>query len=235
MVKITINLLVTPHTAVSVGAGGSTGTLADKTIMRDGWGRPIIPGSQVKGKVRHTTEALALSLGIPHVQQPFAHDNEDEENSELPDNVIRTLFGSERCKSPLFFADLVGFIGARESLDDLRDKPEQYGSQIRPSVAINRRRGVADDARLLFQETTLEGCRFYAQAAIQGHLPDEEHAALLWSAVRLVTRWGGAASRGLGWAAVQADMHCDDSVWDTARLPDCLEKLVQRERNRHDR
>ncbi|PDW00304.1 hypothetical protein CJ255_20815 [Candidatus Viridilinea mediisalina] len=42
-------MTLTSHSALSVGAGGSSGTLADKSIVRDGWGRPLIPGSQLKG------------------------------------------------------------------------------------------------------------------------------------------------------------------------------------------
>lgn len=218
---VEIALTIIAQTAVSVGAGGSSGTLADKSIVRDGWKRPIIPGSQVKGKARHAAEALVKSLEFAHVQQDF-----DDDESEQ--NVIRTIFGSPRCRSPLQFADLVGVVGEVERLDALKDQAEQHQSQIRPSVAINRRRGVADDARLLFQETTVDGIRFYAARAITGHLPSVGHAALLWAALRLLPRWGGASSRGMGWADVAITVSYAGAELSEEQLQHALRELETR-------
>src|SRR5262245_39989577 len=135
MITVQIRLTVMTTTPLSIGAGGSAGTLADKTIVRDGWGRPIIPGSQVKGKARHTAEAIAAALGIPG-QQSF-----DDDESAM--NVIRAIFGSPRWPSPLRFADLIGFSG-----DARLDAPESLRwrrvGELRPSVAISRRRGTAE-------------------------------------------------------------------------------------------
>lgn len=222
MIPIQIDLTIVAQTAASVGAGGSSGTLADKSIVRDGWSRPIIPGSQVKGKVRHAAEALVRSLGFVHVQQHF------DDDASSP-KVIRTIFGSKRHRSLLTFADLVGVVGAIEQFDKLRTQPEQHQSQIRPSVAINRRRGVADDARLLFQETTVEGIRFYAAPAIRGELPSVGHAALLWAALQLIPRWGGASSRGLGWTHIEHITVCaDNQILTRDELEGALRELEAR-------
>jgi CRISPR/Cas system CSM-associated protein Csm3 (group 7 of RAMP superfamily) len=219
--KIEMNLTIVAQTAVSVGAGGSAGTLADKSIVRDGWQRPIIPGSQLKGKVRHAAEAMLNSLGFVHLQQYF---DDDESQS----NVIRTIFGSPRCRSPLFFADLVGVVGTIEQLSALREQEEQHQSQIRPSVAINRQRGVADDARLLFQETTVEGIRFHAAPAIMGTLPGAGHVALLWAALRLMPRWGSASSRGLGWVHVDVTTRYAGETMSEEQLQAALRDLDAR-------
>jgi CRISPR/Cas system CSM-associated protein Csm3 (group 7 of RAMP superfamily) len=217
------------------------GTLADKSIVRDGWGRPIIPGSQVKGKARHATEALARSLGL-HVYQLF------DDDATKGKDVVRALFGTPMQRSPLHFADLVGLVGDGEparvpspSSDPLLRRPNGMGT-IRPSVSLNRRRGTSEEARLLFQETAFEGMRFVSQRAIIGTLDEQEgwgvyspaipadehlgHVALLWAALRMITRWGGAKSRGLGWSTVTVDVDCDGEKVSVARLEQELRNLV---------
>lgn len=222
MTQVSISLTVISETALSVGAGGSAGTIADKSVVRDGWGRLIIPGSQVKGKARWAAEQILRSLG-QDIPAPF-----DEAARVEQATPVRAIFGSPNQRSPLHFTDLVGVVGLVEQIDALRDGPEQRRSQIRPSVSINRRRGVAEDARLLFQETGLEQMQFYAEAAISGALDDPGHAALLWAALRLSTRWGGAKSRGLGWSRVDLVVRRDGKVVGCEQLEQELRTLAAR-------
>lgn len=220
MTPLRIELTITSQTALSVGAGGSAGTIADKSIARDGWGHPIIPGSQLKGKVRCAAEQILRGLG-QNIPAPF----DESALVERDTSPIRTLFGSPQRRSPLHFNDLPGIIGPLQpdQIAIVRGRIEQRRSQIRPSVALNRRRGTAEDARLLFQETTLEGVRFYSERAITGNVPDTFHAALLWAALQLTNRWGGAKSRGLGWATVEATVY-----FGTQELPaDDLQKALR--------
>lgn len=222
MTQVSISLTVISQTALSVGAGGSAGTIADKSVVRDGWGRLIIPGSQVKGKARWAAEQILRSLG-QDIPAPF-----DETARVEQPNPVRAIFGSPQQRSPLHFTDLVGVVGPVAQIDALRDGLEQRRSQIRPSVAINRRRGTVEDARLLFQEIGLEQTHFYAEEAITGALNDLGYAALLWAALRLTTRWGGAKSRGLGWARVDVAVRWDGATVDPEQLEPALRKLVAR-------
>jgi CRISPR/Cas system CSM-associated protein Csm3 (group 7 of RAMP superfamily) len=194
MTLLTVRLTITFESALSIGAGGSAGTIADKSIVRDGWGRPIIPGSQVKGKLRWAAEQLLRGMGHD-IPSPF---DETIENS----TIVRDLFGSPEHRSPLHFADLPAILVSAAQAPELQRRL----SQVRPSVSINRRRGTAEDARLLFQETALEGMQFAHERAITGDLSGEtaeQYAALLWGALKLTGRWGGGKSRGLGWAVVE--------------------------------
>lgn len=50
-------------TALCVGAGGSSGSLVDKPIVRNAQGQLLIPGSEIKGRLRHECEKLARALG----------------------------------------------------------------------------------------------------------------------------------------------------------------------------
>lgn len=202
MADLRIALAITTLTPISVGAGGSSGSRADKGILRDGYGRPIIPGSQVKGKVRHTAEALVQALGLPCQ----AHFDDDE----TPTNCIRQFFGSPQRRSPLRFADLPVTL----SIPLTSAEHRQLLSQLRPSVALNRRRRTAEEERLLLQETGPQGLVFSADDAISGRMGDGDLpcVALLWAALKLTTRWGGAKSRGLGWASVEFQVFWNDTA-----------------------
>ena len=197
MTLLMIDLTITFESALSIGAGGSAGTIADKSIVRDGWGRPLIPGSQIKGKLRWAIEQMLRSMGHD-IPSPFDETIETE-------TIVRDLFGSPEHRSPLHFADLPVTVVTATQAPTMR----QELSQVRPSVSINRRRGTAEDARLLFQEIALEGMAFAHKRAITGNLPDahaEQYAALLWAALKLTDRWGGAKSRGLGWGTIEATL-----------------------------
>jgi CRISPR/Cas system CSM-associated protein Csm3 (group 7 of RAMP superfamily) len=220
--EVRITLIITSETALSVGAGGSAGAIADKAIIRDGWGRPIIPGSQIKGRARHHAEAIVAALGLPG--QPHFDDD------AAPENLIRAIFGSPRQASPLRFVDLAAFSGERAELDTPAALAWQRLGALRPSVALNRRRGTAEDARLLLQETAPEGLQYssYPHASISGRLPDLAHLALLWAALRLSTRWGGAKSRGLGWSQVAMQIEADGQPVDPPLLSAALHELERR-------
>lgn len=216
-----VALTITSRTAFSIGASGNLMTIADKSIIRDGWGRPIIPGSQVKGRLRWTVEQVLRGLG-QDIPTPF-----DDPHRAEKDTPVKQLFGTPRLRSPLFFADLPGVIGDLAEMDDLRTQTSQHQSQIRPSVTINRTRRIAAENLLLFQETALETTRFYSPHAITGQIADATQAALLWMAARLSTRWGGAKSRGLGWATVDAQVWLDGKEYSPAHLQDDLYTFVK--------
>ena len=210
MTQLTVELKISLESALSIGAGGSAGTIADKSIVRDGWGRPLIPGSQVKGKLRWAVEQLLRSM-YQDIPSPFDKAIEQE-------TLVRTIFGSPEQRSELYYADLPCTTVAAAQAHAMY----QQLSRVRPSVSINRRRGVAEDARLLFQETALESMQFASPRAIVGHLPDDEraeqYAALLWAALKLTTRWGGAKSRGLGWGTAEAIVKLNDDHLKEAGL-----------------
>ena len=226
MSRLVIQLTITLNTALSIGAGGSAGTQADKSIVRDGWGRPLIPGSQVKGKVRWAVEQLLRGTGTT-VPAPFDHEIEQSIDQKIENpTLVRSLFGSPNHRSPLRFADLpTTIVPAQQAIT-----MQQNLSQIRPSVSINRQCGVADDQRLLFQEAAHEGMVFRAENAISGTLPDDlnaqQAAALLWAALKLTDRWGGAKSRGLGWATISTTVAIDNTVLDETGLANALRSVL---------
>ncbi|NJN19621.1 MAG: hypothetical protein HC822_26960 [Oscillochloris sp.] len=211
MARLEIDLRITARTAVAVGAGGSAGSRVDRSIVRDAWGRPLIPGSQLKGRVRHAAEQILSAVG----QDVPAHF--DDERATL----IRDLFGSPEHPSPLFFHDLPSTI--------MPEPPESITARrlvrLRPSVALSRRRRIAEESLLVLQEVGAEGMIFAAEQAICGEVPDEPQIALLWAALKLADRWGGGKSRGLGWTTVEATIRWDGVVIDEIRLAQTLRRI----------
>ncbi|MGB9738733.1 RAMP superfamily CRISPR-associated protein [Chloroflexus sp.] len=208
--QLRIELTIASRTAFSIGAGGSVMTIADKSIIRDGWGRPIIPGSQLKGRLRWSVEQVLRGLE-QDIPSPFDGPDREEINT-----LVKQIFGTPKLRSPLFFADLPGVIGDPAQMDALRTECIQHQSLIRPSVTINRARRTAADKLLMFQETAQE--TFHSPRAITGQITDVSHAALLWMASHLSTRWGGTKSRGLGWATVEARVFLDQQEHPATQL-----------------
>lgn len=68
----TFSIVAVIDSALCVGAGGSSGSLADKPILHNAEGRLVIPASQVKGRLRHECEKLARGLGWPTCESPIA-------------------------------------------------------------------------------------------------------------------------------------------------------------------
>lgn len=212
MASITVALAITAETAVSIGAAGSASSLADRAVVRDGAGRPLIPGSQIKGKLRYAAEQLLRSLGA-EVASPFVAEPDAAANP-----AIEAIFGSPRAASPLRFADLVcDLTPAAAALPGV--------VSIRPSVMIDRQRGTAADQHLLLQEVVREKLVFRSEAAIAGRLEHVEHAALLWASLHLTERWGGAKSRGLGWCSIETSVHWNGGPLSPVELAAALRGL----------
>jgi CRISPR/Cas system CSM-associated protein Csm3 (group 7 of RAMP superfamily) len=219
-VDVRLELEITTLTSMCVGASGSSGGLADKALQRDAWNRPIIPGSQLKGRVRHACERIAAGMGIPICVAPVEAtmcphgpgEIERESREELDrlragaparQCVICAIFGSAMYPSQLLFDDLVAAPGETTGTPKRPYPPDE---RLRPGVGIDRRRGAALENVLYLTETTDAGVVF--RGAIHGRwraTPLEEVEpliGLLLAGLTTTTRWGGGSSRGLGWAQV---------------------------------
>lgn len=197
--------------ALCVGAGGSSGSLADKPILRNAENNLVIPASQVKGRLRHECEKIARALGWQICQAPAAgmmclrrqdaeiHPGFRRSEYEIPNYpdtyhcLISQIFGDPILPSRLILDDLI----CAASLENL---PEV----LRPGVTINRRRRTAEDQNLYFLETSPANVqlRFTGKMHLLPSLtPDRpDYAkALIWSAFQHIHALGGSKSAGLGW------------------------------------
>lgn len=187
-------------TALCIGAGGSTGSLADKPIVRNTEGRLIIPGSHLKGRLRHECEKIARALGLP-VSQSIQFQGQPSElsaTSERPLCIISQIFGNPAQPSNLLFDDLIC------TVEPASLSPEV----IRPGVTISRRRRTAEDQKLYFLETSPANLKLEFKGEI--HLITHPSiafppftAALIVAGLKHIHALGGSKSAGLGWLTWQ--------------------------------
>ena len=217
-------------TALCVGAGGSSGSLADKPIVRDAERNLLIPASQLKGRLRHECEKIARGLGWSICESPNAQTmcpqragvqgNFECDEYEFTDEItgkkvhhclICQIFGNPALPSRVIFDDLI----CTEDPDNL--PPEV----LRPGVTINRARRTAEDQKLYFLETSpantqlrFEG-RIHLQPNLRPDLPDYAKA-LIWAGLKHIKALGGSKSAGLGWLHWEElpPLEVDEAVWD---------------------
>jgi len=220
-----VTLTAQIDTALCVGAGGSSGSLADKPIVRRADGKLLIPGSQLKGRWRHECEKLARGLGWPICESPKAENmcpqraslhSEEEQEFHRPDYqqqderhhcLICQIFGNPSLPSRIEVEDLVC--------------PEKgLPEVIRPGVTINRRRQTAEDSKLYFLETSPPAIalQFTGKVHLYPGLPPQAKL-LLKASLFHIHALGGSKSAGLGWLTWQTDLwDLSEADW-TALLP----------------
>lgn len=213
-------------TALCVGAGGSSGSLADKPIVRNAAGQLIIPGSQIKGRLRHECEKLASALGWQIFYAPTAEALSPNNKQVLPQFrdiyqipgykgyhcIVSQIFGNPILPSRIVVEDLICPLRADELLEVLR-----------PGVTINRRRRTSEERKLYLLETSPANAQLMFAGDI--HLlppltsshPNISSSAkpLILAALHRINALGGSKSAGLGWLQWQnlPTITADDPVW----------------------
>ncbi len=233
----TLELTAIIDTALCVGAGGSSGSLADKPILKNAQGRLVIPASQVKGRLRHECEKLVRALQWPVCESPTAqkmcpqrvgqsaaefdlssyklrqgagHTHADSQTHCL----ICQLFGNPSLPARLQFSDLV-----------CEEPAENIPDVLRPGVSINRRRRTAEEQKLYFLETSPANARLRFHGSIHFQpawsLATGETVlfakALVLTGLKHIYALGGGKSTGLGWLHwefKEEQMIIPDEVWD---------------------
>lgn len=225
----TLELTAVIQTALCVGAGGSSGSLADKAIAKTASGQLLIPASQVKGRVRHECEKIARGLGWPICDSPSAatmcpqraqfpeveenrfqrkdYQAEADPESE-PDRhhcLICQIFGNTVLRSRVIFNDLI-----------CSEEPENLPEVLRPGVTLNRRRRVAEDEKLFLLETSPPNVnlRFTGEIIFLPNFP-KSHRLLILAALHHIHAFGGSKSGGLGWFNWELpEIEIDENQWE---------------------
>lgn len=217
---VQIDLSITLETPLCVGSAGSSGGIADKELQRDGWGRPMVPGSQIKGRLRHACEQIARALQLPVCEAPYpdrmcpsdpavsrtateAFHQRRTGGISAPQCHICALFGSPTYPSPLVFGDAIDLGGRSAPPTAIVERV----SRLRPGIGIDRQRRTVREEVLFITETTTAGITLHGTIAGRWWNTDPAEVrrllGLLAAGSRLTTRWGGGSSRGLGWSAVE--------------------------------
>ena len=210
-------LSVTVETALCVGAGGTSGTLADKPIVRTAADRLLIPASQVKGRLRHECEKLLRSLQWPICESPVA-ETMCPERAGLTEQfhqdryrLSEALAGYPEAKSYHCYAcQLFGnpTLPARVIFDDLvcETSPDLLAEVLRPGVTLSRTRRTAVEQRFFLLETSPANLalKFSGEVVFTPESPNYG-PALITAALRHVNALGGSKSAGLGWLTAKLD------------------------------
>lgn len=214
-----INLTAIIDSALCVGAGGSDGALADKTIIRNARGQLIIPASQLKGRLRHECEKIMRGLGWQIFYSPTTEElcpNETQVLERFREQYRISNYRGYHCPVSQIFGNPI--YPSRIIVDDLVcdiDK-EELAETFRPGVTINRRRKTAEEQKLFFIETSPVNSQLPFQGSIYllpGH-PSYTRPLLL-AALRHINALGGSKSAGLGWLHWEKleKIPSDDLAW----------------------
>ena len=230
-----------------VGSGFRTAA-TDRLIQRLGGagGRPFVPGSQIKGVLRHTCGRLAQSLGLDAID-PHATSRDQwrllvEHFRPLKQSplVVDRLFGS-RFQGDCLFVDNAMPASAEGQGD--QDQAEtsgpdeaagtrEYPRVVRARTAMDRLTGTVKEGHLftteLAQRVELVG-RIRARhpdgvlTQYDGGFPYEY--ALLLAGLLSIDRLGGDKSSGLGRCHVTVER----VIWNGAEkgLEECLAPLAE--------
>lgn len=238
----TLTLTAIIDSALCVGAGGSSGSLADKPILKNADGRLVIPASQLKGRLRHECEKLASALHWPVCEAPTAQymcpqraNNANAADFDIPPYRLKApigqthlseqyesqthclicqIFGNPTLPARLLFSDLICQV--------TEDKIPEV---LRPGVSINRRRRTAEEQRLYFLETSPAnaGLPFKGTLTLlpawrlaDGSLPAPFAKALILTGLKHIFALGGSKSAGLGWLHwkdLEQQMSVPEEAW----------------------
>ncbi len=242
-----LSLTLRMLTPLSSGAAGAGAALADKTVVRNGLGEYILPGSQVRGTLRHACErllrAMAPADSLCHGPRPEHMCPQDANphirtipDPHVPHDMVRccplcAVFGSPYFPSSLQFHDLlcVNPFRGQDSKPYQNQREAMLGQEtIRSMVSMNRRRGVAAEQRLFFIETTpaQPHLTFRNTEAVVGTLESIAQAKLLLAGLRMLVALGGGRSRGLGWIAIEESSAWLDDQQVTADAWEALRELL---------
>ena len=183
-------ITATVDTALCIGDSGSSETSADTSTVKTSDGKLYIPASTLKGIWRHACEAIAKGEGKHVCNSPRA-----EAMCRVNHCVICQIFGAPDRESRIFINDL------KLATDLVAESTE-----IRNGVTINRRRRVAEDARLYFTETSLAnaGIAFSGGVTIDGGVTNHQ-LKLLQAGLNYIHAMGTGKSRGLGWLKIERE------------------------------
>jgi len=209
--KVDIGLKAVFDTSFNIGTGMLAESFADKPLAKDANRRPMIPGSTLKGKVRHECERIIRALIIPWPEDWKCEAPDPKEMCKgLNICPICRIFGSPWHPSCIIFDNLTLEIIEKASPRNWKQLHSLRATDLRAGVGINRERGVAEDDLLYSTETFSPHPVLVYQGHIIGSLKERKEVALLLAGLRSVPAIGSSRSRGLGWWHLEISVKLDD-------------------------
>jgi CRISPR/Cas system CSM-associated protein Csm3 (group 7 of RAMP superfamily) len=184
---------LTCRTGLHIGVGKSSALAgSDLPVLRDADGRPMVPGSSLRGVLRSGVEALSKSLGLDSRCPSVSVANGDP---RLPERLFGRV-GQSKDDSFSF--------GSRLQISDARCDGDAL-TELRDGVSIRRdTRTVAGSAKFDL-EVVAAGAKFRGTIRLKNGIDYEAGlvAQALWMLDQGLLLLGGNSARGLGWMEVQ--------------------------------
>jgi CRISPR-associated RAMP protein (TIGR02581 family) len=199
-----MELELTCRTGLHIGAGKRNDLAgSDQPVIRDAGGRPLVPGSSLRGVLRTGAEAVCSGLGLDAVADP----GEDTANLSEPVakllsqwrslSVVERLFGPSPERRDGF-----SLASRLQVSDAATDGPVVV--ELRDGVGIERDSRTASPGIKYDLEVVPAGTRF--RGAIRFKNPADFElgllAQVLWMLDTGALLLGGKSARGLGWMSV---------------------------------
>jgi CRISPR-associated protein Csm3 len=194
---------LTCRTGLHIGAGKSADLAgSDLPVMRDAAGRPLVPGSSLRGILRSGVESVCKALHLDAVRSD-AEDEAEKVSKEFAKGW-RQMTLSDRLFGPALENKESFAYGSRLQISDALCK-EDVAVELRDGVGIDRdtrtaRQGVKFDLEVVPAGTRFHGfMRFKNPAGYELGLL----AQALWMLDQGLLLLGGKSARGLGWIQVE--------------------------------
>lgn len=211
MVKIDVTVRL--RSPLNIGSGAQQGTLAQRGMLKDREGWPYIPASTLKGRWRHAVEQVAGSLA----GQTACLTHQDMCRRQLCS--VCQIFGSPWQSGRVRFVNLA--LSGPPAIMAMRRKKLRPKTAARTGIAVNRRRGVAQDDFLFSTELFMPGVPLAFSGIVQGVI-SREQAALLVAGLHLIPALGRSKTGGLGRIEAEATVSDGEENWTAAQLAQAL-------------
>lgn len=194
---------LTCRTGLHIGAGKSADLAgSDLPVLRDAAGRPLVPGSSLRGVLRSGVEAIWLSLGLDAVRSLTGEEYPDSSGDfaqrwrEM--TLIERLFGRVAEKRGAFS------YGSRLQISDAVVEKD-VAVELRDGVGIDRETRTAGTGVKFDLEVVPAGTSFAGRIRFKN--PADYEIGLLAQALWMLNEGGlllgGKSARGLGWVEVE--------------------------------
>lgn len=189
MISFELNVEVELSSDLHIAGVGRTAVLIDRCIERDAQGRPYIPSTSFKGRVRAHYERLMHALGydMKHCKPPAPGNMCKDSDNLCP---ACALFGSPVQQSRVEFSHLT--------------PPSAPEPTTRIGVGVNRKLNTVEQGRLFFYEAAPRTRIEAFTGTVRGWATETEIAQLI-AAIQLITHFGGQKARGLGRVRVKVE------------------------------
>lgn len=203
--KLVIEADLTCETGLHIGAGKGTLEIggADNPVVKDSFGRPYIPGSSIRGAMRHSLER-ALGL-VKNDEMIYLSRRRGQEvrihQSDRPDDEICLLFGRSADSGSVAAARLTvsdAMFDADSISQQMREYLDDELTEVKSETAIDRLTAQSSTRTL---ERVPAGARFRVRMVVDLLCnEDKELLAPVVQALRLIedSGLGGGRSRGSG-------------------------------------